>query len=257
MGLSGPRSNKPVFVGSSAGGQAGGGLWRAHGAVKPGVGGGWRVGAGVLSSVFLLEQELESGPLYPKSSPASSKHPHSSHCECFPGASRRCVSSSTEPVSCSLSLSRPLSFDFHLQNSRWPLSPPFPHPSPVLHRRSQLLQLLEAPPFLAHSPASPHTGRRTRGFPLGTGAGEEGSLAWFPGSPSQGASLFWGPHTPVLALIWERRTLESRSSSGQLQGRLRQEACHRHLEGRPQGAVAARSSGWEEGWAWIPSSGLS
>ena len=31
VGLSWPRSNKPLFVGSGGGGQAGGGLWRAHG----------------------------------------------------------------------------------------------------------------------------------------------------------------------------------------------------------------------------------
>ena len=101
------------------------------GAVKPGVGGGWRVRAGLLPSVFLLEQELESVPLYSELSPASSKHPRSSRCECFPGASPRRVSSSTEPISCSLSLSRSLSFDFHLKNSSWPLSLP-PSPIPVL-----------------------------------------------------------------------------------------------------------------------------
>lgn len=40
---------------------------------------------------------------------------------------------------------------------------------------------------------------------------------------------------PDLALIWGWRTLESRSSSGHFQGRLRQEAYHRHAGGEAQG----------------------
>lgn len=125
-GLSWPRSNEQRWVGARQGrAVACSGLLSARGSGVAGERGG------VLSSVFLSEQEPEPGPLYSELSPASSKHPRSSRCECFPGASRRRVSSSTEPISCSLSLSRSLSFDVHLQNSSWPLS--LPSPFPVLY----------------------------------------------------------------------------------------------------------------------------
>lgn len=256
MGLSGPRSNKPVFVGSSGGGQEGGGLWRAHGAVKPGVRGGWRVGAGVLSAVFLLEQELESGPLYPESSPASSKHPRSSHCECFPGASRRCVSSSTEPISCCLSLSHPLSFDFHLQNSRWPLPPP--SPIPVLYYTddpscSSFWRHLHSWPTAQLLPIQ---GGGLGVFLLEQGLGRKAVLLGSQGLHHKVHPFSGGLTRPFWPLfgnggLWSQDPALDNSKGD------RQEACHRHPEGRPQGAVAARSSGWEEGWAWTPSSGLS
>lgn len=154
---------------SSAGGQAGG--MRSVLTVLSNQG-RWLSGAGVLSSVFLLEQELESGrcTLYVT---ASSKCPHSSHCECFRGIMEMRLLRRTGRQLLK-ACARPLSFDFHLQNSQWPLSP-LPHPSHMLHRQSQLLQQsLHSWPMASFSPL----GRRTE-FPLGTGAAGGGSLAWF------------------------------------------------------------------------------
>lgn len=101
------------------------------GAVKPGVGGGWRVGLGCCHQCFSWNK---SSSLC-RFTPNCHLHLPNTHVPAVvsasPGASPRRVSSSTEPISCSLSLSRSLSFDFHLKNSSWPLSLP-PSPIPVL-----------------------------------------------------------------------------------------------------------------------------